>query len=482
MPFLKSLTASKTPVPLTWQGGLPFHYHHGPGETTVKLSIEGQMVNKECWNIVGEIPGSDEDEKEWIIGMGNHRDGWTFGGLDPNSGTTAFLEVARILGNLSQNGWTPKRTIQFYSWDSEEWGLIGSTTYAEKYADVLSSKMILYLNLDSAINQPQADFIAETTGGLIDFLRGNDITGKVLDPRAQLPLNQVWDQTVGTLGSGSDYAAFVHHLGVASYMSVFSIGKVLKSSGLYHSKYDDIELVQNFVDPGYQYQKLMAQLYGLLIYHYSDDLIVPFSYMGYLERLKAYSALLQSNLQQQQINLDYTQLNNAISNFENAAQMITEQANNLKTSNDKAAILAINIKLSFAERNFLIPSGLPQRFWFKHVLQAPGLGQGYGHVIFPGVDDALQSGDLQQAQQQVEIIAEKIIDTANFIRGGPLSNTPSPLSTGTIAAIAAAGSVLFIFIIATIYYFTKVKKSTKILDAEPESVSLMKNDNTVKRY
>ena len=38
------------------------------------------------------------------------------------------------------------------SWGAEEWGLIGSTEWAEKHADELRDKGVVYINSDSSSN------------------------------------------------------------------------------------------------------------------------------------------------------------------------------------------------------------------------------------------------------------------------------------------------------------------------------------------
>ena len=64
--------------------------------------------------------------------IGNHRDAWVLGAIDPTSGTAAMLEISDVLSNLKRNkGWIPKRTIVFLSWGAEEYGLIGSTEWVE---------------------------------------------------------------------------------------------------------------------------------------------------------------------------------------------------------------------------------------------------------------------------------------------------------------------------------------------------------------
>ncbi len=34
--------------------------------------------------------------------LGNHRDAWTFGALDPSSGTASMIEIARVFGKLKR--------------------------------------------------------------------------------------------------------------------------------------------------------------------------------------------------------------------------------------------------------------------------------------------------------------------------------------------------------------------------------------------
>lgn len=36
--------------------------------------------------------------------IGNHRDGWVYGALDPSSGTAVLMEVARLIGQMLKDG------------------------------------------------------------------------------------------------------------------------------------------------------------------------------------------------------------------------------------------------------------------------------------------------------------------------------------------------------------------------------------------
>ena len=68
------------------------------------------------------------------------------------TGTATLLEVARGLGALRRAGWRPERTISFAFWDAEEFGLIGSTEYAEHRQRSCGGTLVCYINTDLYTN------------------------------------------------------------------------------------------------------------------------------------------------------------------------------------------------------------------------------------------------------------------------------------------------------------------------------------------
>ena len=130
---------SKGPVaPESWRGALPITYHVGAGPAKVHLKLAFDWSIRPLYNVIVRIDGSRVPD-EWII-HGNHHDAWVNGASDPTSGNVALMETARGLGELLKTGWRPKRTIILASWDGEEWGLLGSTEWAEKHAQELSAE------------------------------------------------------------------------------------------------------------------------------------------------------------------------------------------------------------------------------------------------------------------------------------------------------------------------------------------------------
>ena len=145
LPLLRNLGGPVAPE--KWRGALPITYHVGPGPTKVRLKVSFDWNIPTGENVIARIPGSEFPD-EWII-YGNHHDAWVNGATDPISGNAALMETARTLAEMVKQNWKPKRTIIFASWDAEEWGLIGSTEWAEKHAEELRQKAVVYFNTDS---------------------------------------------------------------------------------------------------------------------------------------------------------------------------------------------------------------------------------------------------------------------------------------------------------------------------------------------
>src|SRR5258708_17643311 len=274
-PILENLAGPESPR--EWQGALPFTYHIGPGPVRVKIHLKQDYRYWTIWNVIGKIPGA-KYPNEWVV-LGNHRDAWVYGAVDPNSGTAAMLETVKGLGELLKQGWRPDRTIIFGSWDAEEEGLIGRTEFGEEHDHDISSNAVAYFNLDVAVSGP--NFNAQAVPSLKGFVR--EVTRQVPSPKGGT-VYEVWkeqrektarqepdptqnrvpnakvenDVPVGDLGSGSDYSVFIQHLGVPS-ADMTSSGPY----GVYHSTFDDFTWFKKFGDPTFVYEQQMPRVFGL---------------------------------------------------------------------------------------------------------------------------------------------------------------------------------------------------------------------------
>ncbi|HLM24119.1 MAG TPA: M28 family metallopeptidase [Pyrinomonadaceae bacterium] len=412
------LAQLKGPVrPTGFQGGLPFPYHlGGTNEVKVRLKTDMDYKLRTIWNVVARIDGNEEKDR-WVI-LGNHRDAWVFGAVDPNSGTSAMLEVGRGFGQLLKAGWKPRRTIILCSWDAEEYGLIGSTEWAEELAGELREKAVAYLNLDAAVSG--AHFGASSVPSLWKLLRA--VTRDVKDPKTGKTVYQQWqdraredrseeekvtggEARISPLGSGSDYTPFLQHLGIASTDMGFN-----GDYGVYHSAYDSFYWMDHFGDPGFRYHVAAAQVWGTLAMRLADADGLSFDYTDYAGQVREFfsEALKLARLRNLAGSLDDKTMTAALEDFAKEAERVEKNRQDAIRSSDRAKLAKINDALVQAERQFIDPKGLRGRAWYKHQIYAPGFYTGYAAQPLTDFRQALDDRNSANAKEGLERIVEAI--------------------------------------------------------------------------
>ena len=412
------LAQLKGPVrPKDFQGGLPFAYHLG-GTNDVKVRLKTDMDYKlrTIWNVVARIDGNEEKDR-WVI-LGNHRDAWVFGAVDPNSGTSAMLEMGRGFGQLLKAGWKPQRTIILCSWDAEEYGLIGSTEWAEELAPELKEKAVAYLNLDAAVSG--ANFGASSVPSLWKLMRA--VTRDVKDPKTGKSVYQQWqdraredrseeekatfgEARIAPLGSGSDYTPFLQHLGIASTDMGFG-----GDYGVYHSAYDSFYWMDHFGDPGFRYHVAAAQVWGTLAMRLADADGLSFDYTDYARQVQDFfsESLKLARLRNLAGSLDDKSMTGALEDFAKEAERMEKSRQDAIRSSDRAKLAKINDALVQAERQFIDEQGLRGRAWYKHRIYAPGFYTGYAAQPLTDFRQALDDRNAVNAKEGLERIVEAI--------------------------------------------------------------------------
>ena len=417
-PVLQNLAGPGSPS--EWQGALPFTYHVGPGPAKLRMHLKQDYGFHTIWDVIGRVHGSELPD-EWVV-AGNHRDAWVYGAVDPNSGTAAMLEAVHGVGELLKSGWKPKRTLLFASWDGEEEGLMGSTEWVEQHESDLANAAA-YFNMDVAVSGPK--FGALAVPSLKQFLR--DVTKAVPSPKGgtvydawqraslpeassaampteaigdvrRLPVAQATaDVPVGDLGSGSDFTAFLEHLGVSS-ADVSSSGPY----GVYHSVFDNFAWFKKFADPDFAYEQEMARVFGLEAVRMADTDVLPYDYEEYGKEVAIYldAARHRADGKFGGHVLDFGEVNAAARRFQVAGAKILA-----RQKHPPRDLSHLNQALRNAERALLAPEGLPHRPWFRHAIYAPGEYTGYAAVVIPGVNEALDKGDSERARQQLAVLA-----------------------------------------------------------------------------
>ena len=453
-PLLESLTGPVAPK--NFRGQLPITYHMGPSSAPAHLMVKSDWGLKPIYDVIAVMRGSEAPD-QWVV-RGNHHDGWVFGAWDPLAGNVALLQEAKSIGALAKSGWKPKRTLVYASWDAEEPGLIGSTEWAEEHAEELQKKAVVYVNSDTngkgflgaeashdlqrLVNQVAADVPdPETKVSVGARMRAKIQVDALSNPREEKDAKAIaagGDTPVGALGSGSDYSAFLQHLGLATINLGF--GGEDDQGGVYHSAYDNYEHYARFGDPTFEYGVALAKVSGRLVLREADAEVLPLQFggfadtvAGYVEELKkldtdmAAKTATQTKLLGDRAfilaadpaettlpptedgpvpKIDFAPLDAAVTRLKASAKAYDDVA-------AKGVALAkaakVNAILRDIDQTLLDPEGLPSRPWFKNLAYAPGVLTGYGAKTLPGVREAIEGRRWAEAQTYVAKTA-KVLD------------------------------------------------------------------------
>lgn len=456
---LPLLAALDGPVaPEEWRGALPITYRIGAGKAKVHLKVESNWDIVPAYNVIAKIKGSLYPD-QWII-RGNHHDAWVNGAADPISGLAAELEEAKAIGALIKSGYRPKRTLVYCAWDGEEQSLLGSTEWVEDHTAELRKKAVAYINTDG---NGRGFLEAGGSHALEQLVDG--IAKDVQDPRTQISIferkkarNIISATSVtlkktllkkdslslGALGTGSDYSAFLQHLGIPSLNLAFG-GE--DEGGEYHSIYDSYDNYIRFKDPGFVYGVALAKTAGRAVLRLADAEVLPFDFNNlyqtvntYLDEVAKLSDQLRESyeIENKLIDekkyqyaadpieplavlkkkptvpkFDFSSLKQALDTLKTAALQVSDFAQNAVQK--KGSHAKLNEILYQAEKQLLNTSGLPLRPWYKHTLYAPGFYTGYGVKTLPGIREAIEQGHWEQAQQQILNAAQKISNLAAYL-------------------------------------------------------------------
>jgi N-acetylated-alpha-linked acidic dipeptidase len=447
---------------------LPIPYHVGPGAAKVHLAVESNWDVKDVNDVIARIAGSTEGD-QWVV-RGNHHDGWVNGAEDPISGQAALLEEARSFGELLKQGWKPKRTIIYCAWDGEEPMLLGSTAWAETHGREFQEHAAVYINSDS---NGRGYLLMEGSHSLEHFM--NNVARNIKDPESKLSvfererlagiteaksdeerkeLRQRADLRMNALGSGTDYTAFVDHLGIAS-LNLGYEGE--DDGGIYHSIYDDFYWFTHFSDTDFAYGVAMSQTIGTAVMRMADADVLPYEFTDFADTMQNYNKDLQKLLQNKQdearerglelkegafhASLDPRKPNVApppedipphlnFAPLENAVEALTKSADHYKTAFNKAEaagfpgsdkrLAALNQKLLESERRLTDPAGLPRRPWYRHMIYAPGVYTGYGPKTMPGIREAIEQRRWQEADAEIARVAKALENEVGLIDSAAL--------------------------------------------------------------
>ncbi|KAG9475564.1 hypothetical protein GDO78_003782 [Eleutherodactylus coqui] len=375
----------------SWQGALNCTYNIGPGFRTngnfsgsdVHVNVYNYEEIRSSANVMGIIRGSVEPDR--YILYGNHRDSWVHGAIDPSSGTAVMLEITKILGTKVKEGkWRPRRTIIFGSWGAEEFGLIGSTEFAEDYYSKLRDRTAAYINVDISVFA-NATLRAQGTPPVqnVIFTAAKQVETPV-SPSLSVYDNWIryFNRTssiygglvpqLGTLGAGSDYAPFLQYLGISC------------------------------MDIAYTYDRAVARTAGNVLLRLADSLILPLGPRDYVETLENY----------------YDTAEKAFSN--RLSEKSISLGKESKMISMPLRVRMINDQLMLVERAFINHFAFPDKLYYSHVIWA---SRSSGVITFPGIADAYAKAvstelkaDWDQVHHHITVVATAVDNAASTLQ------------------------------------------------------------------
>lgn len=409
-----------TDIPRNWQGGMALRYHVGPGPLRVRVEVTTDAATagtKQIYNTLGYLRGSQYPNEYVYIGA--HRDAWGPGAADNISGTVSVLEAAQALAAMAKRGDRPKRTIVFATWDAEEWGLVGSTEHVEDDSLRLKAGAVAYLNQDVSAQGTQ--FGGGGSPSMRAILR--DIAKQVQDPRGRGTVYATWRAATGTRadsleppmgdpGGGSDFAGFYNHFGIP--MADWGFGG---PSGIYHSAYDTFAWMERFGDPGFQYHATAARIGAAMLLRLANAQVLPYDYVEFARTMTRYLAPVERGLTQKGWSAAaVAPLAAAISRLEKSAtDFATTRDAALSTAITPAALLAANSALLRVERALARPSGLKSRPWYRSLIYASDVDNGYSTMSFPGINEAIRYGTQPETVAEINDLAARFGAAADAV-------------------------------------------------------------------
>ena len=437
LPLLRNLGGPVAPE--AWRGALPITYHIGPGPGQVHLAVSFDWKTRPLYDVVARIPGSVYPD-QWVI-WGNHHDAWVNGAQDPLSGQVSLDEAARALGALLKTGWRPARTIILVAWDGEEWGLLGSTEWAEAHQDELRTKGVVYFNgdamasgwLSSSGSHSLQEFMREVardvpaplgTGSALEAAQEHrrEEAARARPARGRGADGEAPDTafSIGALGSGSDYTAFIDHVTMPS-VDVSYGGAV--HGGIYHSIYDDYTFFLRFVDSTLSSEVAQARTVGTAVLRMADAPVLPFefrtvarTYQRYADEISRLAARNDTTR-----GLDLAQLKAAIARLDSAGQRFDtamaalDAATPERLAARRAELGRANQLIYATEQALGDTAGLPRRPWFRHLIYAPGFYTGYGVKTMPGIREAVEERHPAEAQAEAGRVTAAVLRLADVV-------------------------------------------------------------------
>jgi N-acetylated-alpha-linked acidic dipeptidase len=412
-----------------WKGGIPFGYRlEGGDELKVRVKVEQDRELRTSANVIGVIPGRTHPD-QWVI-VGCHHDAWGFGAADPLAGTVVLMESAASFAAAARAGFVPERTLVFAAWGAEEFGIFGSTEWAEANRTRLQRNAVAYVNLD------MASMGAEPGASGSPSLRDAFLAAAVRVPAARGAAGEtVYDRLTrdgtrpagfGDLGGGSDHVAFNCHLGVPCV----AIGAGGAPGTSYHSNYDTIAWYRAIVGADYEPALMVTRMTNAIVALVAQSPVIPSSAARHgRDALRVLDALRARSPEGPAVAAIDALRDRARRTAESGARLDAALVTAGPTLSP-AARARVDAAIVELDRAWVDPAGLEGRPWFRSLLAASDRDSGYAAVMLPLLAEAVDARDAARIRAAAERY-QRVFDRLDGAIRRAASDVPGGAVPGT---------------------------------------------------
>ncbi|HEX4012821.1 MAG TPA: M28 family peptidase [Candidatus Cybelea sp.] len=369
-------------VPRTWHPMYEFVQRFG-GNEIVRVHTKFERDLKTIWLVFADMKGSEDPDS--IVMIGSHRDAMTYGAIDPGSGTAVLLQDADALHRLAQQGWKPKRTIEFASWDGHELGLFGSAAYIYQYGPQLRKNVFQYINTDQLTTGDP--FVVSASPGLFAFMKQICDVVPSRDGTTMLGMrDQHLAPLLNPIGGGSDHQNFAYMIGVLSTTNGY-----YGPFGAHHTAEDNIDGLPTY-DPGMKEAVITAQVTGIQAMRAADATVEPMRIEEIPDQLlKDLMALQLTVFQKSDGAVTLDDLRQALNAYKAAAHETDLAMQKAEAAGDAAAMQAIATREQASRDAFFVSDGLIQNSYY-HTLDR--MFTSFPEIAFAGANmDTVKKGE-----------------------------------------------------------------------------------------
>ncbi|KAJ8384317.1 hypothetical protein AAFF_G00206740 [Aldrovandia affinis] len=405
-------------APPSWQGKLDITYMMGGNGDAVTVKVNNVPVEKRIYNVFGVIEGLVDPDRYLVIGA--QRDSWGPGFAKSTVGTSVLMELARVISDMKNDGFEPRRSIIFASWSAGEYGSVGATEWLEGYLTSLNLKAFSYINLDGVVAGSKT-FKASASPLLYSLIEKTlkQVNSPTDSSSIYVQAGEAsWEGSVMVPMKTDDAAyPFLAFSGIPSVSFRFAEDESSEEYRYFGTMLDTKDKLSSVTNN--QMTKVAiaaAQVAGQMALRLTHDYILPLDVKRYDTKIRNYAIQISRRLDEvQQSNLLPKNMSSqwmaqAGNSYDRASRTMAIAIKHSDLTNDETC-RRLNDRIMRVERDLLSPYVSPKDTPFRHIFA------GTGRHTMMDLNDHLQALQNRSPDSDVNVFRNQLALATWTIQG-----------------------------------------------------------------